>query len=102
MTDQNDQSQPQGTLVDELGLSDLPEEKKEQLMGKMTEVILKRIFLETMYRLSESDQAGYEKMIDDNASPEELENFLKGKIPDYDDMVRKIVRDFDEKMRSLD
>jgi hypothetical protein len=51
----------QKTIIDELGLSDLPEDKKEQLVLKMTEAVLKRIFLETMEKLSEKEQEEYAK-----------------------------------------
>jgi len=98
MTDQNE---IQKNIIDELGLSGLPEEKKKELSEKMTEVVLKRIFIETMYRLSEEDQAGYEKMIDENAGPEEVEKFLREKIPNYDDMIKKILEDFKEEMKKV-
>ena len=91
-------NQIQQTLIDELGLSDLPQEKKDQLMIKMTEVVLKRIFVETMEKLSEKDQEVYAQMVEKNASPEELEKFLMEKIADYDTMVKKIVDDFKEEM----
>lgn len=102
MTDQN--PMPAGrqeikqTIIDELGLADLPEDKKEQLLIKMTEVVLKRIFLETMEKLSEKDQEAYSKLIDENVEPAKLEEFLQEKIVDYDKMVEKIVLDFKEEM----
>jgi hypothetical protein len=85
-------------LIEELGLSDLPQEKQEQLLIRMTEVVLKRIFVETMEKLSKSDQETYSKMIEDSATPEEIEKFLNEKISGYDALVKKIVNDFKEKM----
>lgn len=101
MTDQNYQKQFQKTLLDELDLSDLPQEKKDQLLLKMSEAILRRIFLETMYRLSPEDQAVYEGMIDSNAEPQEVEKFLRGKISDYDEIVKDTLEDFEEKMKNM-
>lgn len=92
--------QIQKTIIEELGLSDLPEDKKNQLLVKMTEVVLKRIFVETMEKLSEADQKEYEKLIDENAEEEKLEGFLKEKITGYEEMVKKIVADFKEEMIS--
>ena len=89
----------QKTILDELGLSDLPEDKKDQLLIKMTEVVLKRIFLETMEKLSEKDQAAYEKLIDESASPEQLEKFLKEKISDYEGTVVRTIAQFKEEMK---
>lgn len=95
-----DQNQIQQTIIDELGLSDLPQEKKDALLSKMMEVVLKRIFLETMEKLSEADQEAYSKMIDANATPEELDGFLKEKINGYDQMVAEIISSFKEEMKN--
>jgi hypothetical protein len=89
----------QKTLMEELGLADLPQEKQEQLAIKMTEVILKRIFMETMERLKEAEQEEFEKMINAKTGPEEVEKFLREKIGDYDQMVEKVTVDFKEEMK---
>jgi hypothetical protein len=96
MTNQN---KIQQTIIDELGLSDLSQEKKDALLTKMMEVVLKRIFLETMEKLSEADQESYSKMIDDNATPEEMDAFLKEKIANYDQMIAGIIDGFKEEMK---
>lgn len=93
------QSQIQKTLLDELGLSNLPQEKQEELVMKMTEVLLKRIFIETLEKLKEKDQEEYAKMIEEKASPDEVEKFLHEKISDYDQVFEKIVTDFKEEMK---
>ena len=95
MTNQIEQS-----IIDELGLSELSEEKKEQLLIKMTEAVLKRIFLETMERLNEKDQDEYSRLIEGNVEPEKLESFLEEKISNYDGMVKKIINDFKEEMKN--
>jgi len=95
----NQNQQIQQTIIDELGLTDLPQEKKDALLTKMMEVVLKRIFLETMEKLSEADQEAYSKMIDANATPEEVDAFLKEKIVDYDKMISEIIGNFKEEMK---
>lgn len=95
-------NQIQKKLIDDLGLADLPADKKDQLLMKMTEVVLKRIFLETMEKLSDSDQDAYAKMIDENVEPEQLEAFLQDRISDYENMVSKIVADFLKEMKSVE
>lgn len=96
------QGQLQKDLIKELGLADFSYDKQEQLLIKVTESVLKRIFLETMYRLSVAEQASYEKMIDENASSEEVEKFLREKIADYDNIVKKTIGDFREEMKELE
>ncbi len=94
-------NQIQKTLIDDLGLADLPADKKDQLLMKMTEVVLKRIFLETMEKLTDKDQDEYAKMIDENAEPAQLEGFLQSKIAGYEEMVAKIVADFLTEMKAV-
>ncbi len=94
-----DQNAIQKKLIDELGLSNLSQDKQEQLLIKMTEVVLKRIFVETMEKLSHDDQEAYNQLIENKATPEEMEKFLAEKIQNYDEMVKKIVEDFKEEMK---
>ena len=82
------------TLMDELGISNFPEDKQEELIIKMTEVILKRMFVEIMDKLNPEEQDAYGKMLDNGAMPEEVENFVKDKIPDYDKIMDKVIADF--------
>lgn len=93
------QSQIQKSIIDELGLSDLPQNKQEQLLIKMTEVVLKRIFLETMEKLTEEGRKEYENLVENGASSRQMEEFLQSKIPNYEIMVQKVVDDFKEEMK---
>ena len=85
-------------LIDELGLSDLPQDKKDELLIKMTESILRRIFLETIEKLNDPDRNQFEKMLDENKNPEIIEAFLKEKISNYDQLLDKTIADFKETM----
>ena len=93
------QSQIQKTLMDELGLSNLPEDKQNELLIKMTEVLLKRIFLETMDKLGAEGMREYDKLVEDGASAEQLEEFFKSKISNYEKMVQKVIEEFKEEMK---
>lgn len=95
------QDQITKNIIEELGLNDLPQEKQEELVLKMTEVLLKRIFLNVMEKLSESDQDAYVKMIDEKSEPETMETFLQGKIKNYDEMVKEVIEQFKEEMKAV-
>lgn len=93
--------QIQKTLIEELGLNGLPQDKQEELVIKMTEVLLKRIFLETMEKLDDSGKEEYQKIAEGgNATPEQMEEFLKSKISNYDQLVQKVVDEFKEEMKA--
>jgi|WetSurMetagenome_2_1015567.scaffolds.fasta_scaffold562811_1 hypothetical protein len=85
-------------LMDELGLSNLSQGKKDELIAKMAEVILKRMFVETVDELGSENQEAYGDLLDKGASPEEIEKFLREKIPDYEQKMEKIAADFRNEM----
>ncbi len=90
----------QKSIIEELGLENLPKEKQEEILVKMTEVLLKKIYLETFEKLAEADREELAKMLDtEGAEPEKVEMFLRGKIEDYDGFVKKIVEDFTAEMK---
>ena len=93
------QSQIQKTLLEELGLSNLPQDKQDELLIKMTEVLLKRIFLETMEKLGDEGMKEYDKMVEEGATAEQLEEFFKSKITNYDTMVQKVIEEFKGEMK---
>lgn len=93
-------TQVQNDLIEELGLANLPDDKKEALLMKMMEVVLKRIFVETMEKLNEKDRQTYSDMVEANATPEEVEKFVSEKIPNYSGMVLKIAEKFKEEMKT--
>lgn len=86
-------TQIQQTLVEQLGLADLPPERQIPLIASMTEVVMKRILLETTKRLSDQEKKEYEQLVI-AGDPQKTSDFLNEKIPDYDKMVEKIVTDF--------
>ena len=81
-------------ILEILGLSNLPREKQQELTDKITEVILKRIFLETCNRLDDDDMEEYSKLIESGGPPQRLEEFLYSKIPDYDKMAKEVIENF--------
>lgn len=105
MTDQNEemsssQQQALSQLVKDLGIDSLPQDKQNELIIKMTEILLKRIFLETMEKLGEQGREEYEKMSEGQVEPEQVAAFFKEKIRNYDELVDAIVKDFREEMLS--
>lgn len=86
-------------LVDELGLGVLSPEKQEEMIGKMTEVLMKRIFVDTMEKLGEEGMDEYEKLIERKPEQSEVEEFLNERIDDYSGMVDGIVADFKSEMK---
>ncbi len=95
------QTQIKESLIEEMGLGDLPEEKQQELIRKMFEVLLKRIYVEANDKLSEEDKTALDEMISKNSQPEEVEKFLQEKIPDYSEMIKNILSGFKEEMLKI-
>ncbi len=85
-------------IIEELGLQNLPEDKKEEVFAKMGDVLFKRILLETLEILSEEDQKKFGEMVDTKKSGEEVEEFLMSKIENYEEFVKKVTDDFKKEL----
>ena len=81
-------------LIKDLGIDTLSQDKQNELIIKMTEVLLKRIFLETMDKLGEQGREEYEKMSEGEVQPEQMEAFFKEKIHNYEEMVQGVIEEF--------
>lgn len=85
-------------LIKDLGLDSLSQDKQDDLIIKMTEVLLKRIFVETMDSLGEKGREEYEELTKGEVTPEQIDAFFKEKIKNYDQMVQGIVEEFKKEM----
>ena len=90
----NSQSAALAGLIKDLGIDTLSEDKQNELIIKMSEALLGRIFLETMEKLGEKGREEYEKITQEEVTPEQMEAFFKNRIKDYDEMVQKVVEEF--------
>lgn len=85
-------------LITAFHLEGIPKEKQEELIAKMGEAILKRIFLETMEKLGDEGVKEYEALLDRNAGEQEIGAFFEKKIPGYDIFVENVAKNFKEEM----
>lgn len=102
MINQKNQAQTLSQLITDMGIDKLSPDKQNELIVKMTEVLLKRIFLETMNKLGEDGRVEYEKILENKAEPEKIEAFFKEKIVDYEETVDKIIEEFRAEMMTQD
>jgi len=98
----NPQSAALAQLIKDLGIDTLAPDKQNELIIKMTEVLLKRIFLETMESLNEEGRKEYEKLTAGEIEPEKVEAFFKEKIKNYDEMVQVIIDEFKHEMMTTE
>jgi len=89
----------QETIVEELGLGDLPEEQKAKVLVDLLELVLKRLYMETMDKLTQEDQQELMKMLEEKAESDKVEAFLREKISGYDEFVKKVVSDLKDELK---
>lgn len=94
-----DQEAIKKELVETFHLDTLPAEEQDELLSKMGEALLKRVFLETMEKLGDAGVKEYEALLDKPASQEEVEAFFEKKIPGYNAFVGEVVLKFKEEMK---
>ncbi len=85
-------------IIKEMGLGDLLEENREKVLNEITESAMKNLIACLLSRLSDSEMEEFEK-IQKNASPEEIDAFLKSKINNYEQTVEEIVAEFKDDMK---
>ncbi|MFC1645217.1 DUF5663 domain-containing protein [Patescibacteria group bacterium] len=100
--EQKDVSQVKLKIMQEFGLEGIEEEKQDEFLAKMGEMILKRVFVETVEKLDDEGRAHFEKMLEEKRTSEEVEEFLKVKIPDYDQMLEGIVVELKEDLQGIE
>lgn len=88
----------QKNILEELELNNLPEETQIKLLTKMTETVLKRITIKVLEQLSEPERDEFYRL-QESGDIEKITDFLKAKIPGYDRMVLKEVKDFTKEMQ---
>jgi hypothetical protein len=93
-----DQAQLREELIKAFHLEQIPEDKRDELLEKMGEALLKRVFLATMDKIGEEGIKEYEALLDREAKQDEIEAFFESKIPGYDVFVRDVATLFKEEM----
>lgn len=97
---QNAQNQTQNIddiqkhIAEVLNLTDVTDEKQKEFIQQATEVLLKKIFLAVVDKLSEEDQNKYLDLLEKEEQPEEIRKFLDEKIPEYDKFAQGIIDEF--------
>ncbi|OIO48120.1 MAG: hypothetical protein AUJ32_01345 [Parcubacteria group bacterium CG1_02_40_82] len=84
-------------IIVELGLQDLAENRKLDLLGKMGELIQKRVLLRAIKSLSVAEKEEFDKLLGkDNA--QDVFHFLILKVPNIDEITDEEVIAFKEEV----
>ena len=87
-------------LIKTFHLEQIPDDKRDEILEKMGEALLKRVFLATMEKIGDEGIQEYEALLNQEAKQEEIEAFFETKIPGYTVFVREVAEQFKEEMVS--
>lgn len=83
-------------LLEELGITSLPEEKKSELLHAMAETLGQRITLRAIEALSEEDANKLKQLADENS--EASGQFLEEHVPNLAELVKDEIAKFKSEM----
>ncbi|PID51695.1 MAG: hypothetical protein CR954_00470 [Candidatus Moraniibacteriota bacterium] len=92
----------QETIAKEFGFTDFTDDAQKELISRMTESVIKRVLIDAYTKLSESDRATFEEMMEDadNTNPDAVDAFLREKLTDYDGIIQQAIADLKEHIAS--
>lgn len=89
-------------ILEQLGLSDLPEQEKMELLAQMTELILKRTMVRVGERLDTLNlPEGERKKIMNAATEEERFAAIQKHVPEMPDMLQEEITRLREEMTAI-
>lgn len=87
----------QKNIIIELGLENLPEDRKIDLLSKMSDLIQKRVLLMVIRSLSASDKEEFNSLLGKD-DIQEIYKFLISKVPNIDEITDEEVIKFKEEI----
>lgn len=101
--DKIEQEVLKANIFDLIGLKNISQEKKQDLLEKMMDVVSSRISLRIANEFSADVKKDFDKLLDNNPSEEEVGKFLEEKVPNFADILAEEVSIFKQGlMRDID
>lgn len=85
-------------IMAQAGIADLPEDFKQDYMEKLSIEAQRRLGIMAMGEMDENGLKDFEKLMAENKQPqpEELMEFFKARIPDFESKVTAALKEFAE------
>lgn len=85
-------------ILELLGLQNLPQEQQGQMLAKMAKVVEDRISGRVAEALSPAQQADLDTLLASQASPEQIDVFMKRSVPNFDEIAADELLKFKQEM----
>ena len=84
-------------IIVELGLQELPEDRKLHLLSRMSDLIQKRVLLQVIKSLAVQDKEQFDKLLG-AGNEQEIYRFLIAKVPNIEEITDEEVIKFKEEV----
>lgn len=84
-----------------LELDNLPVEEQQEIMLRIGAIIYQNVLMRVMETMTDGDQNEFEKLLDNNAKPEEIFSFLKNKVQDFEKIINEEATKFKNKSNNI-
>jgi len=76
-------------VLAQLGLGNISDEKKAEIISKISELAQKRIILRVTEEMSEDQRENFEKFLETEEDPAKIENYIRENIPNIDSIIEE-------------
>lgn len=90
----------QGNIIDLLGLQHLPEDRKQQLLAQMSQVLQDRLTDRLIESMSKDQRDQFERLLNSDPTPDQVDAFFKATVPDYVELAMDEVVKFKKELVS--
>ncbi len=88
-------------IITLFNIKDLEEEKQEETINRIGNIIFQNVLMRVLPILSEEDLDKYEKLLEENTSPENLMDFLGERVPTFLEIIKEESISFREQAGEL-
>ena len=83
-------------IIEELGLGDLPEEKKLEAVSRIGKRIQQSVVLRVIEKLSDNEKREFSELLTNTTEQKEILKFLSEKISNMEEIVSEEIEKFKE------
>ena len=88
-------------IIEVLNIENLPEKDQEEIITQIGSVIYQNVLMRVMETMPNSKQDEFEKLLDANAEGEEIFDFLKNSVKDFEKIVVEEALKFKDKASNI-
>ncbi len=87
----------QKNITHALDIEGLSPEEQQEIILRVGGIIYQNVLMRVMETMSDTDQDEFEKLLDNNAAPEDVFTFLNEKVPDFEKIIDEEAKKFNDK-----